>query len=144
MKYLLCKHFNKRGINGDFNLDKGSTCNEFASIIFHNNEPICFKTSQDAFEYFARNDDDKGYERFDLSHEILNIIAKYVMDYNDARLKEEEAEDKASKCYEAIRKAFPRFLKGDLDIFSFEFYEASIEDLEEVKQICLDVDSIEA
>ena len=139
MKYLVCKQFNKKGINGDFKLKKGSTCNEFGNIIFHNNLPVCFKTSQDAFEYFARDDDNNGQERFDLSHEILDVIAAYVMDYNDARLNGEEAEDKASKSYEKIRKKYPNFLKGDLDVFSYEFYGAELKDLRAVRKLVREI-----
>ena len=136
MKYIVCKQFKKKGIDGNFNLPKNSTCNELGNLIFHNQRPICFKTSQDAYNYFSRDDDGKGEERFGLVHDILDLIAEYVMDYNDARMNgEKDIEDKASAAYDTIREHYPQFLKNGMDVFTVEFYNAEIEELEAVKNL---------
>ena len=132
MKYIVCKQFKSKGIDGDFNLKKGSTCNEFGNIIFHNNRPICFKTSQNAFEFFSRNDDGNGYERYNLSHQILDHIKELVMNYNEAYLAGENPEDTVGAFYESIREMYPKFLKSGMDVLSFDFYTAEIEQLKEI------------
>lgn len=135
MKYIVCKYFNKKGMDGDFSLKRGSTCNSIGSIIFHNNRPICFTTSQDAFDFFARNDDDNGKERFDLSHQIIDHIKELVIEYNEAyanKEPEEEIEDTVSIFYNEIRTMFPKFLKGNLDVLTVDFYNAEIDDLKEI------------
>ena len=142
MKYIVCKQFKKRAICGDVNLIKGTTLNETNGIIYHNEDQICFKTSQNAFDYFARNDDGKGKERFALTSKILDKIKDLVIETNEAMFAKTDddtepapVEDKVSKAYSTIRESYPRFLKGDLDIFSVEFYNAEIADLEKVQEL---------
>ena len=151
MKYIVCKQFKRKGIGGEFNLRKGSTCEEWNGVIYHNNLPICVSTSMNAYSFFARNDDGHGYERFALTSEILDKIKEFVSEYNEeymavmqsdldneAKAKAiSELQDKSSESYEKIREAFPNFLREGQDVFSFEFYNGEVSDLEEVRELCL-------
>ena len=150
MKYIVCKWFKSKGIGGNFNLKKGSTCNEIDGVIYHNNSPICYKTSDNAFEFFARNDDGYGKERFDLSHQIIDKIKNYVFEDNEelwairkSDMTDEqknkainELQSKSSQAYDIIREHYPNFLRQGMDVFTFDFFNAAIEDLEKVKELC--------
>ena len=149
MKYIVCRTFKGRGLGGEFDLKRGSSCEEIRGIITHNQEAICINSSQNAFDFFARNDDKKGYERFALVHEILDKIKEFVAEYNDEFMairnsdvnEEKKAEmlsslpNRSVLAYEAIRKAFPNFLRDNNDVFSFDFYNAEVEELAQVKDI---------
>lgn len=151
MKYLVVKRFAKKGIDKNFTLAKGSTCNEEDGIICYNGSKICYKTSQNAYDHFSRDDDNKAEERFALVNEIKEIIADYVARYNEdiaiivnsEATEEEKAEeiasvtDKSLIAYDKIRGnvTLHNFLKVNDNIFTFNFYNAEIEDLELTKSL---------
>ena len=131
MKYIVCKKFK--------DLRKGSTCEEINGFITHNDVRICAKTSQNAYDYFSRNDDKKGYERYALVGKILDRIKELVMDYNDARVAavegEEAPEDKVRQFYNALREQYPNMIRENSDILTFDFYNADVELLQEVLKL---------
>lgn len=141
MRYLVCKTFNKNGIGGSFNLLKGATINRVEDKLYHNGREICFISSQYAHDYFSRNDDEQGTLRFELSHNIITKIIEANMLYN-------ECEDSYKKdhsnpifaMYGAIRENYPAFIKEDDDILTYEFFDASIYDLNIIKVL---IDSVE-
>lgn len=153
MNYIVCKKFNGKGLDGMFNLSKGSTCNEQNGFICHNNSKVCAKTSKNAFEFFARNDDGRGTERYAVVNEIIEKIKEYVGEDNEELLAIQESDlsdeqkateinelkSKSSRIYDAIRERYPNFLRNGMDVFSFDFYNAEVEDLIEARNICLAV-----
>lgn len=148
MKYTVCKQFNQKGIGGDFNLRKSTVITEENGILYHNGVKICYKTSKNAYDYFSRNDDGKGQERFALVNEIIDKIIGYVAAYNENRAAiensdrtDEEKEvdlkalvDRSSQAYETIANLYPGFIK-DRNLFTFEFYNADVTDLENIKSL---------
>ena len=150
MEYIVCKNYNKKGLNGkDFNLLKGTTCNCTNSIIYYNNEPICYTTSQHAYDYFSRNDDNKGEARFALVEQIFSRIQELVREYNEEVSKidiedEEEREaaiaripNKVYLGYTQIRNTptLASCLKDNDDIFNYNFYNAELEILNTILEI---------
>lgn len=150
MKYIVCKTFNKKGIDKDFNLRKGSSCEEENGFIKHNDEVICAKSSQNAYDFFSRNDDGNGYERFSLVGQIIAKIQEIVIEYNEAvaevtanfteeTTEEEMSEalsavtDTVSEAYNKIKNLHPTFLHEH--VFTFEFYNAEISELEGILEI---------
>lgn len=135
MLYVVCKPFQKYG----YNLLKGASLNrdELDYTITYNGSRVCNRCSQDAYDYLARNDDGKGRERFRLSHEILDIIKQAIIDYNNQsdeyRLHHHSP---AFPIYEYIQEEYGAFVKDD-EVLTFEFYEASVEDLKEIKDKAL-------
>lgn len=140
MRYLVCKTFNKSGIGGSFNLLKGATVNRVEDKLYHNGREICYISSQLAHDYFSRNDDEQGTLRFELSHKIITKIIETNLLYNSC---EEEYKKKHINpifaMYGAIRENYPAYITDD-DIFTYEFFDASIYDLKIIKVL---IDSIE-
>ena len=142
MNYITVKAFNKKGIDGIFNLAIGTIVTETDNILYYNNKRICFKTSQNAYDHFSRDDDNQGIQRHNLIDQIKNKIAEYVADYNEeiaaihnGDLTDEEKEtelanvaDKSAAAYDAIRQDSDtsNVLKADDNLFNFNFYNASI------------------
>ena len=146
MKYIVCKTFNGKALDGIISLTKGSTLTEKNGFLYHNNSKICYKTSQNARDYFAPNDDKKGQERFNLIQEILGKLQEYASAYYEAvenvkkTFTEETTEEEASEllgaivnqnelAYQKIKELHPDFV-NDYNTLQQPFYEAEVEDLE--------------
>lgn len=139
MKYIVCKHFKT--------FNKGTTLNCENNIITYNGNFVCYATSQNAYDYLARNDDKKGYERYNLTRSIFNKLKEIVSAYNERyssivntfteETTDEEKElalsqldNTVAKAYDKISNLYPSFLKDTT--FTFNFYNASVEELNEV------------
>ena len=72
--YIVCKLFNNKGISGFVNLSKGKEIEIIDGYLCDNKKPICYFKSQNAYDYFANNEDGKGLQRFNLSHNILLLV----------------------------------------------------------------------
>lgn len=91
------------------------------NILYLENKPLHYITSQRGIEYFARNDDGKGLERFELCRKIQGLCAQHS-DPNDswgARLWDTPAMQKYRRANNDVRWLWNR-----------KFYDASIEELE--------------
>jgi len=126
--YINRKRYKKRCIQGELNIPYGTSfeCLENGMIV-HNNKPICYCTSQDAYDYFCHNDDGKGMERGKLIDKILTI-----------------SRDKKSHKYDRIwdmlwnddyiRITYKRADHDDVWLWNFNFFNADIEELEKILQ----------
>ena len=107
---------------GNVNLAYGTECEEKGDTIYYNGKPLCFVTSENAHQYFSRNDDGQGERRGELVHDIL------------ARWKgNQEAWDRIW-CNLSIRK-YKRVELDDYWLFNHDFYNAPIEDLEYILKV---------
>ena len=63
MKYINRKRYKKKCIQGEVNIPYASEfeCNS-NGLITYDNKPVCYNTSQDAYDYFARDDGADGNE----------------------------------------------------------------------------------
>ena len=84
MEYIVGKAYKKLGIDQNFDLAKGASAFEERGIISYNGKKVCYATSQDAHDFFARNDDGKGRERFKLTHDIINAVIAMKQEYEEA------------------------------------------------------------
>lgn len=147
MEYITGRHYNKKGIEKIITINKGTKLTEVDKILYKGNHPICFISSQDSFDYFARNDDEKGQERFDLSHKIVEkiqcLIYLYSKKHNEItsafteETTEEERinalaklEDTETIAYNKVKLVIPNGVRKDSNILTYYFYNASIEQLE--------------
>ena len=81
MDYILCKRFKGVAICGYINLPALTNCKSSDGLIYSNNLPLCSCTSENAHQYFARNDDKHGLERGRLTQKIQKKLAKRDRDY---------------------------------------------------------------
>ena len=76
MKYILYKRFKGLSLSGYINLPKGTKCEMKNNIIYFNNLPLMYATSENAHNYFTQNEDEQGILRGELINNILNILNK--------------------------------------------------------------------
>lgn len=114
-EYIVTKRFKSNSLSGNVNLPYGTKCSVFNNIITYKGNPICLITSQDAYNYFSRNDDHQGKQRRELVkkiHKSLNSDSKW------ARLWKDHYSQK-----------FRRKDHEDYWIWNYDFYNATINDL---------------
>ena len=120
MKYITHKRFKDTAICGEVNIPYGSELDNVFSYLFFQGLPICLDRSQNAYDYFARNDDGKGLERGKLTSQIKSILAK-----NDDQRKAKWIKIWDDElCQKYKRKEFEDFW-----LWNHDFYNAPIEDL---------------
>ena len=120
MDYIVTKRFKGQAIVNEVNLPYGTKLQSVIGYIIHNNMPICSIYSQNAYDYFARNDDNNGLERGKLTQEIRKCLEKRDINYLSRWNK--VWEDKQCQKYK-------RTEYEDYWLWNYEFYNAPIEDL---------------
>ena len=122
MEYITTRRFKTKTMSGIVNLPYGTACELRAETIYHDGKPLCFVTSENAHNYFSRNDDGQGERRGALVREIMG------------RLKGNQ--EAWGRIWEdlSIRK-YKRVEFADYWLFNHDFYNAPVGDLEYILKI---------
>lgn len=126
MQYIVHKRFKGNTLSGMVNLPALTLCSCVDGVILHNGNPVCVNTSENAHQYFARNDDGNGMERGKLTQSIQKILAK--RDANHQTRWDRVWEDE--RCQQYKRKDH-----ADYWLWNHEFFNAPIEDLRYIEQL---------
>lgn len=127
MRYIVTRRFRGKAICGEVNLPYGTTCEEHDGIlVLEDGRRLCAVTSQNAYDYFSRDDDGNGLERGKLVEEITSRMEKRDAKHQ-ARWDKLWADEVANRLR---RKDSPDFW-----IWSFDFYNADIPDLEHIANL---------
>lgn len=126
-KYIAHKRFKSIGIELNFNIPYGTDLIEVENYICTlNGNIICLATSQNAYDYFARNDDGNGLERGKLIQEIKKVLSKKDSGYQDRW--DKVWEDEVCLKYKRVEYA-------DYFIWNHEFHNAPIKDLQYIANL---------
>ena len=113
-------------ICGPVNLPYGTEVSSDGAFLTVNGEKLCSITSQNAYDFFSRNDDGHGLERGKLVEEITSRMEKRDAKHQ-ARWDALWADEVANRLR---RKDSPDFW-----IWSFDFYNADIPDLKHIANL---------
>lgn len=116
MNYITYKRFKTKAICGDVNIPALTEIEQTGSYLFHNGKALCVVTSENAHNYFMRNDDDNGMERGKLIEDIKKALQK------DRSKWEKVWNDKICQKYRRTEHA-------DYWLWNHDFYIADIDDL---------------
>lgn len=83
MKYVVHRRFKDKAICGEVNLPAMTMCEEANGYIFYGNKLLCVVTSENAHQFFARNDDGAGMLRGKLTQAIQKTLAKRDANYQN-------------------------------------------------------------
>lgn len=115
MEYIIYKRFATKAISGAVDIPEGTVCTEKDGIIYHGDAPLCFVNSENAYQYFARNNDGKGLERGGLITAIKNALST----------DDEHTYERWYRVWNApVCQQFNR--GGDTWLWNFAFYNADI------------------
>ena len=124
MEYIAYKNFEGITATGEQkSYPRGTILPVISGFIADNNQAVCHITSYNAFKYFANNEDDNGLQRGYLTSAI-------AANYNSAD--------------NFVKENYPTFIHEN-NYFTFEFYNASIDDLRNIAvHLGIELDQVEA
>lgn len=131
-QYITVRRTRFKAINGDLiNIPWGTPIERRDGILLWDGLPLCTVTSQNAHDYFARNDDGHGLERGRLISAITGQLAKRDQDYQ-ARW-DLVWSDRLCRRYRQRDHA-------DYWLWDHKFFEAILEDLKHIADLvgCLE------
>lgn len=133
MTYIVFKRFKSTAVCGYINLQYGTECDGLDNVILYKGKPICYVTSQNAHDYFARNDDGQGLLRGKLTQSILKCLASG-----------NGVDPRTDKVYQAkwdkvwadgLCQKYKRIEFDDYWLWNHDFYNAPIEDLQYIAKL---------
>lgn len=77
MKYITHRRFKSKCMSGEVNFPALTEFDCRGGVIFYGSTPICYDTSEDAFQFFARDDDGNGLLRGNLTQLIQKTLRKH-------------------------------------------------------------------
>lgn len=131
MDYICFNRFKQNALCGEVNIPYGTKLDETNSIISYSGNPICYTTSQNAYDYFARDDDGKGLERGKLTAEIIKLLN------NRKDGKYQNRWDRIWGDLSLLKYKRPEH--PDHWLWNFDFFNASIDELNRIKSMILEV-----
>lgn len=126
MQYVTHRRFKDNAICGQVNIPALTVCKKIGNTIYFDGKPICFTTSENSHQYFARNDDGQGIERGKLTQGIQRKLAKRDSSYQNRW--DKIWEDKVCQKYK-------REEHDDFWLWNHEFFNADIEDLRHIAKL---------
>ena len=127
MRYIVTRRFRGRAICGAVNLPYGTTCEEHDGIlVLEDGRKLCADTSQNAYDYFSRDDDGNGQERGRLVQNIRRTLER-----QDAKRQTRWDALWADEVANRLRRKD----SPDFWIWSFDFYNADITELKHIANL---------
>lgn len=125
MRYIARKRARFRGCDGqEVNIPYGSVLEERDGFLLWQGKPLCVDTSQNAYDYFSRDDDGNGQERGALVSAILNRLAPGKRDRGGER------QGRWDKVWaDELCQKYRRQEHEDHWLWGYDFYNAPVEDL---------------
>lgn len=124
--YIVRRRARFLSIRGPVNLPYGTEVSSDGVFLTVNGEKLCSITSQNAYDFFSRNDDGHGLERGKLVEEITSRMEKRDAKHQ-ARWDALWADEVANR----LRRKDSQ----DFWIWSFDFYNADIPDLKHIANL---------
>ena len=127
MRYIVTRRFRGKAICGEVNLPYGTTCEEHDGIlVLEDGRKLCADTSQNAYDYFSRDDDGHGLERGKLVHDIRRTLERRDAKHQ-ARWDKLWADVGANRLRRADHK--------DFWVWNHDFYNADVNELRRIRRL---------
>ena len=132
--FIARKRYRGLSLNGDsVNISAQSVLLCKGDILFYNDIPLAFVTSQVSLDYFTTNDDGKGMERGKIIDEIFSILTNKPYSSEQEAKKRLEAWDRVWSSEFCL--SFKRKDHADFWLWNYEFYNTSVNNLKIILQI---------
>ena len=124
--YIVRRRARFPAICGPVNLPYGTEVSSDGAFLTVNGEKLCSITSQNAYDYFSRDDDGMGLERGKLVHDIRSTLERRDAKYQSRwdRLWTDEGANKLR-----------RTEHEDYWLWSFAFYNADVNELRRIRRL---------
>ena len=126
MKYIAHKRFKGKAYCGYVNIPATTVLESTDGVIFCEGRPICFETSENAHQFFARDDDGNGMQRGRLTQAIQKRLAK----------RDKRHQERWDKVWDdPICQSYKRVEFDDYWLWNHNFFGAPIEDLQHIANL---------
>ncbi len=137
MRYVVFKRFRDKCLSGMVNLPYGTVCELDGEMITKDGNALVVATSENAHQYFSRDDDGRGLERGRLTQEIQKRLAPPPMKPRMTPLERKKRDDEIKRQIAAWARIWndPKLQKfkmrehADHWLWNHAFFNAEIEDL---------------
>ena len=126
MDYIAIKRARFFGLSGDVNIPYGTKIDCIDGILSIEGKPLCGDHSQNAYDFFTRNDDGNGLLRGKLTQAIQKTLAKRDKDHQ-ARWDKVWADQ--------ICQKYKRNEHTDYWLWNHAFFNAEITDLRHIANL---------
>lgn len=124
--YIVRRRARFLAICGPVNLPYGTEVSSDGAFLTVNGEKLCSITSQNAYDYFSRDDDGNGLERGKLVHDIMCTLERRDAKYQ-SRWDRLWADEGANKLRRTDHE--------DYWLWSFAFYNADVNELRRIRRL---------
>ena len=124
--YIVRRRARFLAIRGPVNLPYGTEVSSDGAFLTVNGEKLCSITSQNAYDFFSRNDDGHGLERGKLVEEITSRMEKRDAKHQ-ARWDKLWADAGANRLRRADHK--------DFWVWNHNFYNADVNELRRIRRL---------
>lgn len=126
MNYITIKRAKFNSLSGAVNLPYGSHAECLDGILYYNGHALCSDHSQNAYDFFVRNDDGNGLIRSKLTQAIRKTLEK----------KDRHHQARWDKVWEdPICQKYKRAEHADFWLWNHEFFNANIFDLRHIASL---------
>ena len=126
MDYIAHTRFRGKALCGRVNIPAGTKCRESGGVILYGGGAVCAARSENAHQYFARDDDGCGMERGRLTRQIQKTLQKRDKHY----------QDRWDRIWaDPICQKYKRCEHEDFWLWNHEFFNAPIFDLRHIAGI---------
>ena len=120
MKYIAHKRFKNKTLCGAVNIPATTVLESVDGVIFYEGHPTCFEISENAHQFFARDDDGNGMQRGRLTQAIQKKLAK----------RDKRHQERWDKVWDdPVCQLYKRVEFDDYWLWNHEFFVAPIDDL---------------
>jgi hypothetical protein len=126
MKYIVHRRFKGKAICGDVNLPAMTELEDVNGVLMYNGRPICGVVCENAYHYFARNDDGNGMLRGKLTRNIMKTLESA----------DEKYQDRWDKVWDdEICQPYKRADYEDHWLWNYDFFGADIDVLQHIADL---------
>lgn len=126
MRYIVHRRFKEKAICGDVNLPAMTVCESNDDFVTYNGELLCAVTSENAHQFFARDDDGKGMLRGKLTQAIQKRLSKRDANYQSRW--DKVWDDPICQPYKGVDHA-------DFWLWGHNFFNADIDTLQYIARL---------
>lgn len=129
-RYVARRRAKFQSCSGQVNIPYGTALENQGGTLFLNGKPLCYVTSQNAYDYFSQDDDGNGLERGALVAKILTSLERNPLKADKGY------QDRWDKVWaDPICQQYRRAEHEDFWLWNQAFYEAPVEDLQHIAQL---------
>lgn len=126
MNYIAHKRFKDKALCGDVNIPAKTELESVDGLILYQGKPICFEKSENAHQFFARNDDGNGMQRGRLTRDIQKKLSNRDKHY---QYRWDKVWD------DSVCKKYKRMDFDDYWLWNHKFFNAEIDTLKHIAEL---------